>query len=199
MSNTPKATSPTLAKNLDELLSWQGQAFIRGAYLTIMGREADPTGMTYYLGRLLAGHAKMGLINQLCRSPEARAIGIGLPGLAGALARYRRGQLKVVGRLFRWLEGTEGNTPAERRQRAVEQQLALLAEEGRAHHEALCAAITELRYVIGTMPLSDGFSPAPAGDGGADSSASPALLSPRSLPLYRELQAAVTLQEGVGR
>lgn len=140
------ADEPQAASTLDELLALHDQQFVRCAYLTLFGRAADPQGLQYYTARLRAGHAKLGVLRQLCKSAEARTQAARLPGLQAALARYRRGQWPLMGIVFRWLEGTEGNSHAEREGRILRNQIHLVSEALRQHArqmETHCLAIDQ--------------------------------------------------------
>ena len=51
------ARNPYLrANSLPELLSWHDVDFVRCAYVTVLGRQPDPTGEAYYVDRLRQGH-----------------------------------------------------------------------------------------------------------------------------------------------
>lgn len=192
MSDTYQIPPP--AENLDQLMAQQGLAFVHAAYVAVMGRLPDPQGILYYGGRLRAGYAKLGLLDQLARSAEGRALRSRLPGLQRALARHRRGQAPLVGRVFRWLEGTEGNTPRERRERMLEQQVAQMSEDTRLRFEALDETLSRLRDFVANVPLSAASTSAPRPTSAA---VSPLLasLSPRARPLFTQLQAAVALKQ----
>ncbi|MFM0731003.1 FkbM family methyltransferase [Paraburkholderia sediminicola] len=58
---------------LGELLSLSDEAFIRATFRTVLGREADQTGIDYYLNRLSAGYSKTHVLKDIVRSDEAKA------------------------------------------------------------------------------------------------------------------------------
>lgn len=58
---------------LTELLTLPGEAFVRSAYRSILGREADPGGLRHYLARLARGHDKSSVVQDLAASREGRA------------------------------------------------------------------------------------------------------------------------------
>lgn len=60
-------------KHIYELFAINGAEFITAAYRNLLGREPDPHGMAYYLGRLARGHGKASVIVQLAQAPEARS------------------------------------------------------------------------------------------------------------------------------
>ena len=80
------------ANSLSELLSWDDVDFVRCAYVTVLGRQPDPTGEKYYTDRLRRGRSKMDVLRNLRRSPEGPLHDPGIAGLDRALRadRWRR-------------------------------------------------------------------------------------------------------------
>ncbi|MFM0616627.1 FkbM family methyltransferase [Paraburkholderia nemoris] len=58
---------------LGELLSLSDKAFVRATFRTVLGREADETGINYYLNRLSSGYSKTHILKDIARSDEAKA------------------------------------------------------------------------------------------------------------------------------
>ena len=116
------------ADSLDELLFLADRAFVRCAFLTLLGRHVDPDGEAYYLSRLRRGYAKIALLKQLRRSAEGRLNDPGIAGLDRAIARYRRANMPMVGWLVRQLNGEEGDGTAARRLRAIENRIGALQD-----------------------------------------------------------------------
>jgi hypothetical protein len=58
-------------QHIAELFIFDERDFITAAYRTLLGREPDPAGMNYYLGRLRMGYGKAAIIVQLANSAEA--------------------------------------------------------------------------------------------------------------------------------
>jgi len=56
---------------MDELLALPEEPFIRAAYRTFLGRDADESGLRHYLERLLRGDSRASIISALATSPEA--------------------------------------------------------------------------------------------------------------------------------
>jgi len=67
---------------VSELLALDDQAFVRQAFLILLGREADPTGLHDYTKRIRSGESKMQIIAEIHGGPEGRANGARIPGLA---------------------------------------------------------------------------------------------------------------------
>ncbi|URD60542.1 FkbM family methyltransferase [Sphingomonas sp. KRR8] len=100
-SDIPGAGHPySRAASLPELLGLHGADFIRCAYVTLLGREADPEGERHYGAALRAGATKLDILWQLRRSPEGRKHDPGIAGLDAELRRARRARLPLVGGLF---------------------------------------------------------------------------------------------------
>ncbi|MEQ1813696.1 MAG: DUF4214 domain-containing protein, partial [Candidatus Nitrotoga sp.] len=85
---------------LSDLLQQQDVHFVESAYLTILGRQADPVGQDYYLSRLRAGVPKVEILGQLLNSAEARQRREGIPGLRDALRLQKLVGIPVIGPLF---------------------------------------------------------------------------------------------------
>ena len=104
------------ANSLSELLSLDGEEFVRSAYATMLGREADPEGEAYYASRLKGGIPKLQILLQMRASPEARLLLDPLPGLDDAFRRFR---------VSSWFRG--------KKRAAKEIEAAIIAEENKAH------------------------------------------------------------------
>ncbi len=73
-----------------ELLALRGSDFVRGAYLTLLGREPDPVGLAHHLGLLEDGESREAIVQGLHLSPEGRNYSVNLIGLDRLLARQQR-------------------------------------------------------------------------------------------------------------
>jgi hypothetical protein len=58
---------------LSDWYSLEGEAFVRQAYLQLLGRSADPSGLKDYVEQLRAGKTKAELAAELEDSPEGQA------------------------------------------------------------------------------------------------------------------------------
>ena len=97
----------TVAKTYKELIQLNGSQFVSSAYLTLLGRSADIAGHAQYLTRLRSGAAKLQILREISNSKEARAAGINLPGLAGAILTDRLTRLPFLGKILNFLGFTE--------------------------------------------------------------------------------------------
>ena len=124
------------ANSLPELLSWGDMAFVRCAYVTILGRQPDPDGEAYYTDRIRSGYSKMHVLWQLRTSVEGPRHDPGIAGLDRALRRARRARMPIIGPLFGLLSDEEGNGKAARRHRLLVNRIDRLeAVQGRLLHE----------------------------------------------------------------
>jgi Domain of unknown function (DUF4214)/Methyltransferase domain len=120
MSTTP---------NLQAVLRCQNTQFVEAAYQTILNRPPDVEGFNYYLARLHSGVRKIQILSELSASPEAHTSGMDLPGLRDALRRQKFAKIPLVGGIFRFCCGLEGDSPLEVRSRVAEQQTFFLKDE----------------------------------------------------------------------
>lgn len=112
------------ANSLAELLGWNDLDFVRCAYVTILGRQPDPEGESYYVQRIRAGHSKEEVLWQLRRCPEGRDHDPGIAGLDRALKSAARARRPFTGAIFRTLFGGESDQPLVRRIRRLENEFA---------------------------------------------------------------------------
>jgi FkbM family methyltransferase len=119
LASSGEALNPYLrANSLAELLSWHDVSFVCCAYVTILGRQPDPEGETYYTRRIRQGHSKLEVVRQLRRSGEGAQHDPGIAGLDRALKRARWEQ-GMLGWLFRPITRGEGDGSAWRRHRII--------------------------------------------------------------------------------
>lgn len=107
------------AHSLQELCLYDGYAFIRSAYLTVLDRLPDEQGLAFYMGRLDQGVSKLTILRQLRFSSEGRANDPGIGGFDRALKRHWRGTLPFVGWIYRQFTKGESDGPAARDRRAL--------------------------------------------------------------------------------
>jgi hypothetical protein len=88
-----------------DIMCLDGEAFLRRAYVVLLGRPADPEGLAFYLRRMAERTTKVSVLKQISRSPEGRAYGAKLPGLAAAIRRARLRSAPVIGPVYIWLHG----------------------------------------------------------------------------------------------
>jgi hypothetical protein len=111
-------TDVTAPASYADLMSLHGPVFIEAAYQVILGRRADPIGLSYYSDRLRAGYSRTSVLDQLARSSEVNDGWDQVPGLLEAVRRYRRSR-SLHGWKLALTDLELGRTPAIRRARAL--------------------------------------------------------------------------------
>ncbi len=140
------------AGDLAALLAHHGVDFVRCAYLTVVKREPDETGLNFYLGRLLDGESKVQILTEMHRSPEAQGKGVNLPGFERAIFLRMLATRPLIGPVLRFLLRIEGDSALQVRLRRIDQQIFALgreADSGRvATFEPETNALLSRRVVI---------------------------------------------------
>jgi hypothetical protein len=114
------------ANSLPELLAWDDVDFVRCAYVTVLGRQPDPEGETYYTERIRRGHSKMEILWQLRRSAEGPNHDPGIAGFDRALKLAAWARQPIVGWIVRFFRNGECDSPEMFRIRRLENELAIL-------------------------------------------------------------------------
>jgi FkbM family methyltransferase len=130
--------------NLAELLSLDGEQFIECAYYRLLKRLPDPWGGKSYLNKLLKGVAKIQILDEISASEEGVRLGVTLPGLSDAIARFKRAQRSR----FRLFDSLDQNSTLESRMRGVEQRVLLLSSQVGHHFERVEQGLSDLRHLI---------------------------------------------------
>lgn len=105
--------------SVPQLLALHDRNFVNAAYVSVLGREPDPAGASYYLARLRSGTHKLQILKQLRRSAEGRAFVPAVAGLDRAIKRHSWATLAIIGPILRFFMGEEGNGPLDRQLRMV--------------------------------------------------------------------------------
>lgn len=88
--------------HVTELLRFHGVDFIRNAYLALLLREPDESGMAHYMEALASGYFnKIDILESLRVSPEGRRNNVRVDGLALPVAVRRVGRIPIVGYVVR--------------------------------------------------------------------------------------------------
>ena len=90
-------------KDVNELLEYDDKMFVSYAYRTLLGREPDPEGITYYLDRMRIGFSKISILAQIYCSDEAKTkkLESKLSGIDEVIARYKWHKTPVIGVILR--------------------------------------------------------------------------------------------------
>lgn len=78
-----------VATSFEELIAHQGFAFIRAAYLTMLGREPDPSGANDCVVQLRRGAAKAEILSRMEKSEERRARILDIEAIVDAIRHHR--------------------------------------------------------------------------------------------------------------
>jgi GT2 family glycosyltransferase/glycosyltransferase involved in cell wall biosynthesis len=108
---------------LRTLLSFDGLAFVRTAYLSILRRPPDVNGQLYYWTQLRAGEPKLRILGQLMSSDEGRKAACRIQGLRMAVHLQRVAEIPIVGPVIASLFNVDSVWPTQSRLRALQQQL----------------------------------------------------------------------------
>jgi GT2 family glycosyltransferase/glycosyltransferase involved in cell wall biosynthesis len=100
-SPRPDALHPGSDQSLVQLLGLDDKAFVRRAYLALLGRPADEPGLKHYCDELGQGVPRLQVLRRLAASPEGRAAGSSLIGLPAPAPRRWWHGLPVLRRLMR--------------------------------------------------------------------------------------------------
>lgn len=125
----PFRPSKTGRYHLSNFDACQGEAFVHAAYQALLRRAPDPDGFKYYRARLNQGIAKVQILGEILYSPEGKAAGAVVDGLAVPFAIAKAIRWPVIGGLLKFIEALWNLQDSARRQRALENQLARLREE----------------------------------------------------------------------
>jgi hypothetical protein len=127
---------PRVVQHADQLLVLYDEAFVRSAYLNVLGRQPDPAGLASFLLQTRKGVDREQLIAALALSDEGRALPMErLPGLRDLLQRAQRNRPSIFRRAIRRLN-TISNGPIFNRLEALEHQVIALTSQTRLqlHH-----------------------------------------------------------------
>ncbi len=126
--NTQQANDPTglAMASVRDLLALEDEAFVRSAYLTLLGREPDQEGFTHYVTLTRAGEDKSRIVAILASSDEGMLCRGKLLGLDALMHQYplipAPWPQRALLRLTRLL-GRSSLEPTERTLRALENRL----------------------------------------------------------------------------
>lgn len=88
--------------HVTDLLRFHGVDFVRNAYLALLLREPDESGMAHYMEALASGYFnKIDILESLRVSPEGRRNNVRVDGLALPVAVKRVGRIPIIGYVVR--------------------------------------------------------------------------------------------------
>jgi len=188
------------ANSLTELLAWDDADFVRCAYVTVLGRQPDWQGESYYTNRIRRGHLKQEVLWQLRHSPEGPAHDPGIKGFDRALKLAAWSRKPIVGAIVRILYGMDGDGTSDRHHRMMMNELARLRAELAAPMsqpglDELRNEIRQLAHRINSQSAdvessSVSVAPIKARPCEAPQGAAYKRLTPRAQSIYRQLAPA---------
>jgi FkbM family methyltransferase len=191
------------ANSLPELLAWDDADFVRCAYVTLLGRQPEPEGETYYTDRIRAGHSKTQVLWQLRHSNEGRSHDPGIAGLDRALRRARRARMRLIGAAFRFFNHEEGDGARDRRARATANEIAMLRavqESSLNELRALGSDLRNLQTLIEAVGAKTSVAGCASMQVGSESASERGILDPVELDSARDPDEVIdTLRAAINR
>jgi O-antigen chain-terminating methyltransferase len=130
------------------LMAYRDAAFVRVAFLAVLGREPDPQGYEHYQGMLRAGRPKAEILGHLRHSEEGKAYGAEIRGLKPRFLLARVASLRGVGKVAELASAVMHLPAALRNQRNFEDYVVSVVgqvqENARAQSERLRLALEAL-------------------------------------------------------
>lgn len=142
-AGSPFQTSDMPATTFAELVIRSDKSFVRCAYLTLLNREPDNDGFSFYLKRLRNGDSKIHILADIRSSEEAKLCGAVVAGLDSSVAQWRRSSMPIIGRFFRAYRDDYVETAL----RGIENQLLVMGERQLARFNHIEATIAQLPLV----------------------------------------------------
>lgn len=139
------------ADSLSELCAWDDVNFVRCAYVTILGRQPDPEGETYYLTRIRRGHSKLEVLWQLRRSEDALGHDPGIAGLDKALRNAAMSRHWLIGWAIRLITRSEGDSGPLRSARAFANIASVISDDLEQHNLTLSNINSTLQALHGSL------------------------------------------------
>ncbi len=140
----------TAVETVDDLLACYDEQFVRRAYLTLLGREPDPAGRKYYLGRLRKGYSKESVLVQLAGSEEAQLSGLKLTGLDGVLRKHKS-KHKLLALLF---PGWFSRQRTQQQLNRLENALGCIAQLLTRLEQESTQRLANLEHAMGALQVS---------------------------------------------
>ncbi|WP_295633378.1 DUF4214 domain-containing protein [Novosphingobium sp.] len=134
------------ADSLASLCALADLDFVRCAYVTILGRQPDAAGESFYVSRLRSGADKLTILGQLRFSSEGALHDPGIAGLDRVLRRHRMANRPLIGWFIRLFSHQRGETTLERSIRSVQNELGIVSTR-------MTEGFLHLNHVIHEMNL----------------------------------------------
>jgi len=149
LAQAPNAIA--VANDIHELLALDDVAFINCAYRTLLRRTPDGVGLDHYLKLIRSGAHRMRIVCSLYFSAEGRAVAPRVHGLRRALCQYWFASSWLTGWWYRPIMQVEGDTPFERRLRAIENAVMRMAREREKESSDLDSAVDDVARLLNAL------------------------------------------------
>lgn len=129
-----------------------GRDLVDACYSTLLGRGADPDGLSHSLQSLARGEEKAFVVGRIAYSAEGRQRAVAVDGLRLRYLFAAAKKVPVAGTLFAWIAALLGVHRQQRHQRAFEHHVATRLEALAAYtaqsNEQVALRIDALRAVL---------------------------------------------------
>lgn len=149
-------------RDTEQLLRLGDEAFVQAAYLTILGRDADPSGLNAYVSLVRDGEDKGKILQALLQSTEASQRVAALPGLQAFVSQRRARENSRWRRLMRRIRRAFGAVDPEEQERLlrrIENRLIRLDSETQLQASSLHEVQAHLRQIDITLQTLHRASP----------------------------------------
>ena len=126
---------------LTDLLEYCDRDFIHAAYLAILRRTADQSGLSSYLGHLRDGMSKLEILGILRNSDEGRKASVVVVGLRWRYGLLKAARLPIIGGLVRVVSALLDAGDSEREQRRFEGWARAAHEESQSRQQRSFAVV----------------------------------------------------------
>lgn len=127
-------TNAQNAYSLDEFMQLHDTTFVKSAYLAILHREPDNTGLKHYVLRIREGTSKVRVLSDLIQSQEGRSKGTTIFGLDTARRIEKVLSLPIIGGILSFLLFSLSIQQHLRDMRLLENHMFRLVEETHRLH-----------------------------------------------------------------
>jgi GT2 family glycosyltransferase len=153
----PSSERPPDSPTLSQLFALEDMAFLRKAYLLLLGRPADSHGLGHYGQRLVDGETRIQVLRELQQSTEGRAAGRSVAGLPAAMRRRWWHNVPLLRRLRAQQKDLDRQLEATLTQRALQAQWSAgLSELTRQLHQLSVDSARRLGHLEQHIVLSAG-------------------------------------------
>lgn len=127
--DTKRAKESSILPTAKELFSYSSKEIIHIVHRCLLGRSPSLESVNFYMSEIARGRSKKQLVAKILASDEINETRIFHGRVTTQIAKYRWGQLPIIGKFIRVVTGIEGEWPDDRRLRRIENQLFQIRDE----------------------------------------------------------------------